>query len=119
MGEVLFTSRPGINAPKTLLVEDDIDITDLGEVVWAGATRADPEHGEFHFPDLPSDQLAVYLDETEAHSFRAAKVDRPASTRQLARLRLPLTRGSARIGGTAPGLPQHPERRRITVTDRR
>jgi 4-hydroxy-3-polyprenylbenzoate decarboxylase len=74
VGDVLFTSKPGINAPKTLLVENDIDITDLGEVVWAFATRAHPEHGEFHFPDLPSDQLAVYLDETEAHSFRAAKV---------------------------------------------
>jgi 3-polyprenyl-4-hydroxybenzoate decarboxylase len=74
VGDVLFTSKPGINAPKTLLVEDDIDITDLGEVVWACATRAHPEHGEFHFPDLPSGRLAVYLDETGAHSFRAAKV---------------------------------------------
>jgi 4-hydroxy-3-polyprenylbenzoate decarboxylase len=30
--------------------------------------------GEFHFPDLPSDQLAIYLDEDEAHSYRAGKV---------------------------------------------
>jgi hypothetical protein len=36
--------------------------------------RRPADRGEFHFPDLPSDQLAVYLDETEAHSFRAAKV---------------------------------------------
>jgi 4-hydroxy-3-polyprenylbenzoate decarboxylase len=71
---VLFSGKPGINAPKTLLVENDIDITDLGEVVWAFATRSHPEHGEFHFPGLPSDQLAVYLDEEEAHSFRAGKV---------------------------------------------
>lgn len=71
---ILFAGKPGINAPKTLLVENDIDITDLTEVVWAFATRAHPERGEFHFPALPSDQLAVYLDENEAHSFRAGKV---------------------------------------------
>jgi 4-hydroxy-3-polyprenylbenzoate decarboxylase len=71
---VLYSGKPGINAPKTLLVENDIDITDLGEVVWAFATRSHPERGEFHFPGQLSDQLAVYLDEQEAHSFRAGKV---------------------------------------------
>ncbi|MHB8348739.1 MAG: UbiD family decarboxylase [Acidiferrobacterales bacterium] len=74
IADVLFSGKPGINTPKTLLVENDIDITDLSEVVWAFATRAHPEHGEFHFPDLLSDQLAIYLDEQEAHSFRAGKV---------------------------------------------
>lgn len=74
IADIVFAGKPGINAPKTLLVENDIDITDLSEVVWAFATRAHPEHGEFHYPHLPSDQLAVYLDETEAHSFLAGKV---------------------------------------------
>jgi 4-hydroxy-3-polyprenylbenzoate decarboxylase len=74
IGGILFAGKPGINAPKTLLVENDIDITDLSEVVWAFATRAHPQHGEFHFPALPSDQLAIYLDEAEAHSYRAGKV---------------------------------------------
>jgi UbiD family decarboxylase len=74
IADIVFAGKPGINAPKTLLIENDIDITNLTEVVWAFATRAHPEHGEFHFPDLPSDQLAIYLDETEAHSFRAGKV---------------------------------------------
>lgn len=71
---VLFSGKPGINAPKTLLFENDIDITDLNDVVWAFATRAHPEHGEFQYSDLPSDQLAVYLDAAEAHAFRAGKV---------------------------------------------
>ena len=74
VADVLYSGKPGLNTPKTLLVENDIDITDLREVVWAFATRAHPEHGEFHFPNLPSDQLAVYLDEEEAHSFQAGKV---------------------------------------------
>lgn len=71
---VLFAGKPGLNAPKTLLVENDIDITDLDQVVWAFATRAHPEHGEFHYPNEPSDQLAVYLSREEAHSYRAGKV---------------------------------------------
>lgn len=71
---VLFSGKPGINAPKTLLVENDIDITSLDQVVWAFATRAHPEHGGFHYPNELSDQLAVYLSPEEAHSFRAGKV---------------------------------------------
>jgi 3-octaprenyl-4-hydroxybenzoate carboxy-lyase len=67
IADVLYSGKPGINTPKTLLVESDIDITDLSEVVWAFATRAHPEHGEFRFPGLPSDQPAIYLDEEEAH----------------------------------------------------
>jgi 3-polyprenyl-4-hydroxybenzoate decarboxylase len=56
-------------------VEDDIDITNVNEVVWAFATRAHPEHGELHFPAEPT-QVAgeVYLDEAELHSYQAGKV---------------------------------------------
>lgn len=43
-------------------------------MVWAFATRAHPERGEFHFPGLLPDHLAIYLDEQEARSFRAGKV---------------------------------------------
>ena len=74
IAEVVFTGKASVNAPKVLLVEDDVDITDLSEVVWAFATRSHPERGEHHFPKLPSDQLAIYLDEKEQHSFRAGKV---------------------------------------------
>ena len=71
---IIFTGKPSVNAPKILLVEDDIDITDLDEVVWAFATRSHPERGEFHFPHKLSMQLAVYLSETESHTFTAGKV---------------------------------------------
>jgi UbiD family decarboxylase len=75
VGEVVFAGKAGFGVPKVLLVEDDIDITTIDEVVWAFATRAHPEHGEIHFPCEPS-QVAgeVYLDEAEAHSYRAGKV---------------------------------------------
>ncbi|MFC1408058.1 UbiD family decarboxylase [Streptacidiphilus sp. N1-12] len=71
---VIFAGKPSVNAPKILVVEDDIDITDLSEVVWAFATRSHPERGEFHFPNKLSMQLAVYLSEEESHTFKAGKV---------------------------------------------
>ena len=74
VGEVVFPGKAGFGVPKVLLVEDDIDITDINEVVWAFATRTHPEHGEVHFPAEPSVQLSVYLSEAEAHSYRAGKV---------------------------------------------
>ncbi len=75
IGEVTFAGKAGFGVPKVLVVEDDIDITDLGEVVWAFATRAHPEHGEIRFP-METTQTAgeVYLDEAEAHSYKAGKV---------------------------------------------
>jgi UbiD family decarboxylase len=74
IADVIFSGKPGVNAPKILVVEDDIDITDLDEVVWAFATRSHPERGEFHFPHKLSDQLAVYLSPEESHTFMAGKV---------------------------------------------
>lgn len=76
VAEVIFTGKPSVNAPKILLVEDDVDITDLNQVVWAFATRSHPdvERGEFHYPHKVSDQLAVYLSPDEQHTFMAGKV---------------------------------------------
>ena len=74
IADVIFTGKPSVNAPKILLVEDDVDITKLDEVVWAFATRSHPERGEFHFPHKLSMQLAVYLNLEEAHTFMAGKV---------------------------------------------
>lgn len=75
IGEVCFAGKAGFGVPKILVVEDDIDITDVSEVVWAFATRAHPEHGEVRFPAEPT-QVAgeVYLDEAEQHSYQAGKV---------------------------------------------
>jgi UbiD family decarboxylase len=75
IGEVVFAGKAGFGVPKVLLVEDDIDITNVSDVVWAFATRAHPEHGGLHFPNEPSQMAGeVYLDETEKHSYRVGKV---------------------------------------------
>jgi len=76
VAEVVFAGKPGVNAPKIMLVEDDIDITDLKQVMWAFATRCHPDidRGAFHYPNKVSDQLAVYLSPQEQHTFLAGKV---------------------------------------------
>ncbi|MEU6580871.1 UbiD family decarboxylase [Nocardia sp. NPDC046763] len=76
VADVAFTGKASVNAPKILLVEDDVDITNVNEVVWAFATRSHPdvERGEFHFPHKLSDDLPVYLDDEEKHTFMAGKV---------------------------------------------
>jgi 4-hydroxy-3-polyprenylbenzoate decarboxylase len=76
VAQVVFAGKPGVNAPKIMLVEDDIDITDLEQVMWAFATRCHPDvdRGAFHYPAQVSDQLAVYLSPEEQHSFLAGKV---------------------------------------------
>lgn len=74
IGEVAFAGKAGFGTPKILVVEDDINITDVNEIVWAFATRGHPEHGEVRFPAEPTAALAVYLDEAERHSYKAGKV---------------------------------------------
>jgi 4-hydroxy-3-polyprenylbenzoate decarboxylase len=74
IGEVVFKGKPGFGVPKILLVEDDIDITDVNQVVWAFSTRVHPTHGEIYFPDEPNAILFVYLDETERETYKATKV---------------------------------------------
>jgi 4-hydroxy-3-polyprenylbenzoate decarboxylase len=74
IGDVVFAGKAGLGVPKIILVEDDVDITNLAEVVWAFATRAHPAHGEVHFPDKNNVGLSVYLDEKERLAWRSTKV---------------------------------------------
>ncbi|MGF6889425.1 UbiD family decarboxylase [Nocardia sp. GAS34] len=74
VGDIVFAGKAGFGVPKVLLVEDDVDITNVDEIVWAFATRAHPEHGEVHFPAELTAILSIYLSEVEQHSYRAGKV---------------------------------------------
>ena len=74
IGEVLFSTKTGFGIPKVILVEDDFDFTDVGQVVWAFASRAHPHHGEIYFENLPQNNLPVFLDPNEKFSYHASKV---------------------------------------------
>jgi 4-hydroxy-3-polyprenylbenzoate decarboxylase len=73
VGEAVFGSRAGSFIPRILLLEDDVDATDLDEVVWAFATRYHPERGPLLFPDRPVLPLVAYLGPEERRRARAAK----------------------------------------------
>ncbi|MFL6073337.1 MAG: UbiD family decarboxylase [Mycobacteriales bacterium] len=75
VGDTVFgTEKLSFGIPKLLLLENDIDIADPHQVIWAFASRAHPEHGEIHYPHEPYGNLALYLDQEEKFSYHAAKV---------------------------------------------
>jgi UbiD family decarboxylase len=74
IGETMFPTKTGFGIPKIIVVEDDFDFTDVGQVVWAFASRAHPHHGEVYFDSLPQNNLPVFLDPNEKFSYHASKV---------------------------------------------
>lgn len=59
--------------PKVILVANDIDITDIGQVVWAMATRYRPGENEHCFPQAPGIPMVPYLTSEEAAAGRGGK----------------------------------------------
>src|SRR5262249_1797023 len=74
LAEVLFRSRAGGMIPKIILLGDDIDPANLGEVVWALATRCHPESGSALFPNEGVLPLVGYLSKEERRQQRRQKV---------------------------------------------
>ncbi|MHC5820786.1 MAG: UbiD family decarboxylase [Nostoc sp.] len=74
IGKIMFKSHAGFGIPKVLLMEDDVDITNTSEVVWAFATRCHPETGEIHFPMEDMVPLPVYLRIQEKRGLMSTKV---------------------------------------------
>jgi 4-hydroxy-3-polyprenylbenzoate decarboxylase len=73
LSRVLFGSHSGWEVPRVVLVANDIDITDIDQVVWAMATRYRPGRGEYVFPDAPGIPLVPYLTEEEKRTGRGGK----------------------------------------------
>jgi 4-hydroxy-3-polyprenylbenzoate decarboxylase len=75
VGETVFgAGKLALGVPKLLLIENDIDIADPHQIIWAFASRAHPEHGEIHFPYESQNILPIYLDAHEQLSYHATKV---------------------------------------------
>ena len=74
VGATIFATKTGFGIPKILLVEDDFDFTDVGQVVWAFASRAHPHHGEVYFEGQAQNNLPVFLDAEEKFTYHATKV---------------------------------------------
>jgi len=74
LGEAVFRSRSGSFIPQILLLEDDVDATNLEEVVWAFATRCHPARDRLLFPDQAVLPLVAYLGPEERRNARTTKV---------------------------------------------
>jgi 4-hydroxy-3-polyprenylbenzoate decarboxylase len=74
IGRLVFASKAGFGFPKLLLIEDDIDVTDVAQVMWAFASRAHPSRGEIYFPDEPQNALPIFLSPGEKSVFKTTKV---------------------------------------------
>jgi 4-hydroxy-3-polyprenylbenzoate decarboxylase len=74
VGAATFRSRSGSFIPRVILLEDDVDATDLEEVVWAFATRCHPERGQILFPGQAVLPLVAFLGPEERAQARTTKV---------------------------------------------
>jgi UbiD family decarboxylase len=75
IGSTVFANKFGLNIAKVLVVGDDIDITDVRQLVWAFATRFHPVTGQmiFHDQSEPAAPLLTFLSDGEKMTFRTSK----------------------------------------------
>jgi phenylphosphate carboxylase alpha subunit len=74
IGECVFASKAGASVPKIIVLSDDIDPTDLNELVWAFATRCHPTLGNIVFDHADTSPLVAFLRNSEKRSGTTAKV---------------------------------------------
>jgi 4-hydroxy-3-polyprenylbenzoate decarboxylase len=75
IGEALFDTKAGIGTPKYLIVEQDVDVSNLKELFWAFMTRNYPgEKGEVVFHGESTNPLVAFLDSGEKTSMHTTKV---------------------------------------------
>ncbi|KAJ5739125.1 hypothetical protein N7533_011909 [Penicillium manginii] len=61
VGHVVFGSKPGWYMGKIFLVGEDVDPTDLRDVIWAESTRCEPGTSEFLFDEYGNIPLIPYV----------------------------------------------------------
>jgi UbiD family decarboxylase len=74
IGRIVFETKSGMDLPKILVVEDDIDITNTNELIWAFATRCHPGRGEILIGEEEMMVLPVFLTQDEKRLNYTTKV---------------------------------------------
>lgn len=74
IGEVMFSTKAGALIPKVIVLNDDVDPTNLKELVWAFATRCHPFFGHAVFEDIEAAPLLAYLRRSEKISGHTGKI---------------------------------------------
>lgn len=74
IGKQVFTTKAGAVIPKIIVLNDDIDPTNIQELVWAFATRCHPLLGHATFEHIPAAPLLAYLRSSEKIAGTTGKV---------------------------------------------
>jgi UbiD family decarboxylase len=74
IGEVVFASKAGAVIPKVIVLNDDVDPTNVKELVWAFATRCHPQLGHASFEHIQAAPLLAYLRSSEKIASATGKV---------------------------------------------
>ena len=75
LGETLMTTKAGMGTPKYMIFNDDIDLANTREIVWAFATRNYPgSRGEVVFDHASTNPLVAFLHDDEKMSLSTTKV---------------------------------------------
>lgn len=72
--EIIFNSKPGVDIPKVLLVDEDIDPSDSNQVMWAFSTRCHPQNDAHYYEHLRTLPLLHYLNAAEKKDMSTTKV---------------------------------------------
>ncbi len=72
--DIIFKSKPGIDIPKVILLDDDIDPSDVNQVVWAFATRCHPDKDAHLYQHQRTMPLIHYLTKVEKKDTSSTKV---------------------------------------------
>ncbi|HQS16721.1 UbiD family decarboxylase [Reyranella sp.] len=74
IGEVVFAGKAGAVIPKVIVLNDDVDPTNVRELVWAFATRCHPQLGHATFEHIPAAPLLAYLRSSEKVAAATGKI---------------------------------------------
>jgi len=74
VGNTIWAHKIGTFMPKILLVEDNIDITDINALMWTFSVKCHPEKGVVFFKDTKVITLSPYLYPEEKKSARSTTV---------------------------------------------
>ncbi|MDP3947628.1 MAG: UbiD family decarboxylase, partial [bacterium] len=74
LANAIWGSRAGLHTWFLVIVEDDVDVTNLNEVIWALTTRCHPDKGIHKVPNAPAHPLLPFLSPYERRYNLGAQV---------------------------------------------
>lgn len=74
LASAIWGSSEGKGAFYLMIVDDDVDVTNTAEVLWALSTRCHPDRGIFKMPNVPGSALLPFLTSEEKTQRLAASV---------------------------------------------